>query len=175
MSYARFRTWVRDFLSRELRRPYSHAAFGLLLAGCMSHMTPRGKLDDTVQEVNMAARFGRTDIATERVAPSARAAFIKRHKLWGGDVRIVEVEYGGIEKITDSEAIILVGFGWFRPVEGVLRTTVVRQTWKNDQGSGPWYLYDEERANGDVGLLGEQTTVLTPGKKNMQFETTVIK
>ncbi len=146
-----------------------------LVVGCMGSMSPRAKLDDAVQEMNTAARFGRGDIAAERVAPAARPEYLKRHRLWGGDVRIVEVEYGGIEKITESEAIILVGFGWYRPNEGVLRTTTVRQTWRNDKGTGPWFLHDEERAGGDVGLLGEKTEVVTPEKKNVQFETTVIR
>lgn len=141
----------------------------------MASMSPRAKLDDAVQEMNTAARFGRGDIAAERVAPTARPEFMKRHRSWGGDVRIVDVEYGGIEKISDREAIILVGFGWYRPNEGVLRLTTVRQTWRNDKGVGPWFLYEEERASGDVGLLGEATKVVAPEKKNMQFETTVIR
>jgi hypothetical protein len=147
----------------------------LALSGCMGAMSPAAKLDDAVKETNDAARFGRTDLAIERVLPASRAEFAKRHRLWGSDVRIVDVEYGGLEKMTEGEAILVVGFGWFRPNEGVLRTTTVRQTWRNDKGRGPWYLDTEERVSGDLGLLGETVTVVKPEKKNVQFETTVIQ
>lgn len=147
----------------------------IALAGCMGGMSPAGKLDDAVKETNDAVRFGRTDLAVERVLPASRTAYVKRHRQWGNDVRIVDVEYGGVEKMTEGEAVVLIGFGWFRPSEGTLRTTTVRQTWRNDKGRGPWYLADEERAAGDPGLLGEQVTVVKPEAKKVQFETTVIR
>lgn len=175
MAWNRLRRLVLELLSRELKRPRAMFAAPLLLAGCMGGMSPAMKLDDAVKETNDAARFGRTDLAVERVVPEARAAFVKRHRLWGGDVRIVDVEYGGVEKMTEAEAVILVGFGWFRPNEGVLRNTMVRQTWRNDHGRGPWYLLDEERVGGDPGLLGEVVTVVRPESKKVLFETTVIK
>lgn len=175
MSWNRLRRLVLALLSRELKRPRAALIAPFALAGCIGGMSPAMKLDDAVKETNEAARFGRTDLAVERVVPAARTAFVKRHRLWGGDVRIVDVEYGGVEKMTGEEAVIIVGFGWFRPNEGVLRTTQVRQTWRNDRGRGPWYLLDEERVSGDPGLLGEQVTVMRPETKKVQFETTVIK
>jgi len=175
MAWNRLRRLVLALLSRELKRPRTLWLAPIALAGCMGGMSPAMKLDDTVKETNDAARFGRTDLAVERVMPEARSAFVKRHRFWGGDVRIVDVEYGGVERMTEGEAVIIVGFGWFRPNEGVLRNTMVRQTWKNDHGRGPWYLLDEERVAGDPGLLGEQVTVVRPETKKVQFETTVIK
>lgn len=185
MPWNRLRRVVLALLGRELRRPRSSlrlASFALVgglsavaLVGCMGAMSPAAKLDDAVKETNDAARFGRTDLAVERVLPASRAAFAKSHRMWGNDVRIVDVEYGGVEKMTEGEAIIVVGFGWFRPNEGVLRTTTVRQTWKNDRGRGPWFLSEEERTGGDPGLLGEAVTVVKPEAKKVQFETTVIR
>lgn len=175
MAWPRLRRFVLELLGKELKRPRTLAPLALVFTACMGAMTPAQKLDDVVKEANEAARFGRTDLAVEKVAPAARTAFVKRHRMWGGDVRIVDIEYAGVEKMSESEAVILVGFGWFRPAEGMLRTTTVRQTWKNDRGSGPWYLFDEERAGGDLGLLGETVTVVKPEKKNEHFETTVIK
>lgn len=173
--WPRIRRFVRDLLGKELKRPRTLAPLALALTACMGAMTPAQKLDDAVKETNEAARFGRTDLAVERVAPASRAAFAKRHRFWGADVRIVDVEYAGVEKMSESEAVILVGFGWFRPSEGTLRTTTIRQTWKNDRGTGPWFLTDEERVGGDLGLLGEAVTVVKPERKNEHFETTVIK
>lgn len=175
MPWPRLRRFIAAILANELKRPRTLAPFALAFTACMGAMTPAQKLDDAVKETNDAARFGRTDLAVERVAPVGRGAYIKRHRFWGADVRIVDVEYAGVEKMGAAEAIILVGFGWFRPAEGMLRTTTVRQTWKNDRGSGPWYLFDEERVSGDLGLLGEAVTVVHPERKNEHFETTVIK
>jgi len=165
---------VRRWLQR-LVAGLSPVAIGGLVAACTAPMTPAAKLNDVVQETNLAMRMGRNDIAIEHVSIEGRAQFIAHHKKWGGDVSIVDVDYGGIEKITEAEAVVLVEFQWFRPSEGQLRNTVVRQTWKNDKGSGPWWLAAEERASGDVGLLGDKVEVLTPPqKKNVHFETVTI-
>lgn len=165
-------------LRRWLQRVFaslSPAAVAGLVAACASPMTPGAKLNDAVQETNMAMRMGRNDIALENVAVAGRAAFMAHHKSWGGDVSIVDVELGGVEKMTKSEAVVLVGFQWFRPSEGELRATVVRQTWKNDDGSGPWFLFAEETASGDVGLFGDKKVkVVVPEKKNTHFETVTI-
>ena len=67
--------------------------------------------------------------------------------------------------MTETEAVIIVGFGWYRPAEGTLRTTMVRQTWRNDKGTGPWFLADEERVSGDLGLLGESVKVVVPERE----------
>jgi hypothetical protein len=166
-------------MSRRLRRRLAQL-FGFLLpalavTACMSPMTPAAKLNEAVQDTAMAMRFGRNDLAIERVAAIARAEFMKHHKLWGSELRIVDVELGGVEKVSEKEAVVLVNFSWFRPTEGQLRGTVVRQTWTNDDGSGPWFLANEERAAGDIGLLGElPVVVVTPEKKDTHFETTVI-
>lgn len=175
MAWNRLRRLVLNLLGRELKRPRTYAPLALAFTACMGAMTPAQKLDDAVKETNEAARFGRTDLAVERVAPASRSAFVKSHRSWGSDVRVVDVEYAGIEKMSPTEAIILVAFGWFRPSEGMLRATTVRQTWKNDKGSGPWYMTEESRVTGDLGLLGETVTVVVPEKKNSHFETTVIK
>lgn len=178
MSWDRLRQFVRDLLKKELNRPsvaLSLRIAPIALASCMGSMTPMMKLDDAVKETNDAARFGRTDLAVERVVPASRTAFVKRHRLWGNEVRIVDVEYGGVEKMTEGEAVIIVGFGWYRPAEGTLRTTMVRQTWKNDKGTGPWFLADEERVSGDLGLLGESVKVVVPERETKHFGTTVIK
>jgi hypothetical protein len=174
----RARTLLDRILERWLRRRHVAAwiAAAASLAGCAT-TSPRAKLDDAVQETNVAARFGRSDIAVERVLGESRDSFLKHHKAWGGDVRIVDVEFGAVEKMTDAEAVVLVAFGWFRPNEGQLHTTVVRQKWRAKGDSG-WWLVDEERASGDEGLLGDQP----PAKKGepakepprSRYETTTI-
>lgn len=185
------RTLLDRLLDRFLRRRQGRAWGALALASvtllvplalsasaCVTTPNTRAKLDDAVQETNVAARFGRGDIAVERVHASARAKFLEHHRRWGGDVRIVDVELGAIERMTGQEAVVLVSFGWFRPDEGRLRTTVLRQTWRTVAESG-WWLFEEDQASGDVGLLED------PSKKGdakaapsepprPRFETTTI-
>ena len=145
------------------------------MAACASPMTPAAKLNDVVQETNLALRFGRNDVAIEHVIATARSQFIAHHRTWGNELRIADVELGAVESLTERQAVVLVGFSWFRPTDGTLRTTLVRQTWKNDEGSGPWGLSAEERVSGDLGLLGETTVkTLVPEPKAVHFGTVTI-
>jgi hypothetical protein len=174
-----FKRFVRRLIRLSVARPHwiALACFApAAIAGCASSLSPRMKLDEAVQDMNTAARFGRIDLATERVAGTVRQDFLKRHRLWGADVRIVDVEIGSVEKMTEKEAVLYVSYSWFRPTVGSLRATTVRQTWKNNDGNADtWALYEEERAGGDVGLLGEPpVVVLKPETPKVRFETTRI-
>jgi len=166
----RVRRWLERFFAR-----LSPAAVAGLIAACASPMSPAAKLNDAVQETNLALRMGRNDIAMEHVSAEGRAKFLVHHKSWGNDVNVVDMELGGVEKMTGEEAVVLVDFQWFRPSEGALRNTIVRQTWKNDKGSGPWFLDAEERASGDHGLFSDDAVkVLVPEKKTVHFDTVTI-
>jgi hypothetical protein len=153
------RSLLDRVLARFFRRRFALAALATTAAGvtlgCATAANTRAKLDDAVQETNVAARFGRGDIAVERVAATARPAFLKRHKGWGRDLRIVDVEFGSVEKMGATEAVVLVSFEWQGKSDGLLRSTVVRETWKTDGSDTGWWLVDEERASGDIGLLGD--------------------
>jgi hypothetical protein len=175
-SLVRLRRRVLAWIRLELTRPRAAlAALALGTAACSASMGPKAKLDEAVQDYNTAARFGRLDIARERVASIARVGFAKRHALWGSDVRVVDVEMGSVEKSSNSEVTLLVAYSWFRPNEGTLRTTTVRQTWKTEAFAEGWTLQTEERASGDVGLLGEPpVSVLAPKKSEAHFQTLVI-
>jgi hypothetical protein len=61
--------------------------------------------------------------------------------------------------------------GWYRVAEGDLRTTIVRQHWHRFRSG--WLLDGEERADGDIGALGEAVEVLQPEapSKAAQFAT----
>ncbi len=137
---------------------------GLSLAalGCMGQ-TKVGKLQEAASNLNMATRFGRMDVATELVAPASLQDFAKRHAAWGGALRIVDVEYQGIQFVDDNKAIVFVAVGWQRPDEPNLRVTHLAQVW--DYGQGGWKLTDETRSAGDVGLIGEPTEYLRPDSR----------
>lgn len=108
----------------------------------------------------MNARFGRSDIAVESVAPSSREAFAERHRAWGTTIRIADIEVAGLHEVRNGDADVTVHATWYRADEEDLRTTTIKQHW-HEQGTA-WLLTGEERVDGDVGLLGEKVVYQTP-------------
>lgn len=111
------------------------------------------------QEFNVDSRFGRNELALDRVASSAREEFGAQHRGWGTSVRIAEVEVAGLRPQSERDAEVIVRVAWYRPDEQELRTTTLKQTWR-DQGS--WQLVSERRLDGDIGLLGEPIVYQRP-------------
>jgi hypothetical protein len=111
-------------------------------------------VQQAAQDLAVDARFGRMELAMERVAPRARDEFAARHKAWGSQIRIADVELSGTHKLNDREIEVLVHVTWYRQDESDLRQTTIRQHWRNING---WQLAQEERADGDTGVLGERT------------------
>lgn len=120
--------------------------------GCASMPTQASKAQDAAHDLNLNARFGRLELASERVAPEAREAFAERHKHWGGNVRIADLELVGF-RLGKKDAVTTVRYAWYRPNEQDLRSTSVRQTFRDHKGV--WLLVTEEHAEGDLGLFGE--------------------
>jgi hypothetical protein len=149
---------------------------GTLLVGlsaCIQNLTPAQRAQDAANEFSTAARFGRNDIALERVSKDERDNFLRQHAAWGSAVRIVDSEIAGM-RLTDKEhAEAMVAVSWQRADESEMRVTHVAQRWTSHKGA--WLLDAEERAGGDVGLLGEPTTVLRPTARPVQFQTITIR
>ena len=131
------------------------------------------KATDAARELNLAARFGRMDIAAGRAASEARAEFLRKRAMWGGDIRVVDVELAGMHMPDSDHAVFQVDYSWMRTNEGTLRSTRVTQRWTSLKG--PWSLESEKRAAGDVGLFGEHVEVLRPAQRDTQFATKVIR
>ena len=155
VAHSRPKDLVDRLIERFLRRRYAALLLLAGAAGCATVTNSATRLDESVEDANIGARFGRADVATLYVDRGARDAYVKRHHAWGNDVRIVDVEVGGLEKMSASEASVLVSYGWIRQDEGCLHTTVLRQKWHTSGGDAGWFLVDEERASGDLGLLGD--------------------
>jgi hypothetical protein len=128
---------------------------------------------DAAREANVAARFGRIDIAVGSTAPAARDEFLRRRATWGGDIRIVDVELGGLSMPDSDHAIFEVDYAWMRADEDSLRSTRITQRWTSSKGA--WVLESEKRAAGDIGLFGERVEVLRPPQRDAQFATKVIR
>lgn len=121
-------------------------------------------------------RFGRNEVAAQDVSDPYRQLFLDRHKEWGNDIRIGDVDLTGM-KITGDKAEVGVKISWYRTAEGDLKVTAIKQTWHDQKGT--WRLMSEERLDGPDGLWGENPKG-EPGaaplnanakKKNTQFPT----
>ncbi|WP_437754698.1 hypothetical protein [Sorangium sp. So ce1389] len=125
----------------------------LSLASCGIAPSSSQRLTEAALEMNTAARFGRMDVALERVGSRARQDFMSRHADWGTRIRVVDVEFGGFEMTQRDEAEVYLDVLWLPNDEATVRTTRIAQRWRDERGH--WELVDEERKDGDAGLLGE--------------------
>jgi hypothetical protein len=122
-------------------------------------------------ELNLNARFGRMELAAERVSPKARDQFFDRRRAWGGSVRIADYDMTGLKMKGDAETCVKIA--WYRANEGDLRVTTLKQKWHSD-AKGDWKLTEEQRLDGDLGLLGEPpvpVTAVTEAPRRSQFPT----
>jgi hypothetical protein len=112
------------------------------------------------------------DAALERVSNSGRADFIRKHAAWGAAIRVADCELSGLRFIDEETAEVMLTVSWQRIDESDLRGTQIVQHWKSSHGK--WLLESEERSAGDVGLLGESTTVVRATPTRTQFESIII-
>ena len=145
----------------------------LLVSGCLGNFTPAQRVQDAANDLTTATRFGRMDVAAERVSKAGRDQFARRHAGWGASIRIVDCDILALRLRDKEHADVSLGVNWQRIDDVEMRSTEVAQHWQDHQGA--WLLETEERASGDVGLLGEPTTVVRPKPSGAQFETITIR
>jgi hypothetical protein len=137
----------------SIARLASASLLALGLAGCFAPTSATQRLSDAAIDMNTAARFGRMDIAVEYVAVAAREEFARRHAGWGKRVRIVDIEFGGMDLKEKDEAEVFVNVTWQRPDDAIIRETRITQRWKDVRGT--WGVIAES-AEGDAGIFGER-------------------
>jgi hypothetical protein len=143
----------------------------IALAACFGQTGP-AKMQEAAIELNVNARFGRMELASERVAPKGRQDFFGHRQGWGGRVRVADTEVSGLKMTGDEDAEVTVRVAWFRPDEGELHVTVLRQAWHDFKGD--WKVVSEQRTDGDIGLLGERVVAAPDAPRertNAQFPT----
>ena len=143
------------------------------LTACMMMPSASDKASEAARELNLSARFGNMEVAVKKAAKHGREDFLRRHALWGGPIRIVDVELAGMNMPDSDHAVFQVDYSWMRSDESTMRSTRVTQHWSSLNGG--WAMESEERAAGDVGLFGEHVDVLRPAQRNAQFATKVIR
>ncbi|RLB49956.1 MAG: hypothetical protein DRJ42_19935, partial [Deltaproteobacteria bacterium] len=124
------------------------------LGGCLyQNMSPATKLRDSVEAGNEGARWGRMDIAYERIAPEYVRDYSRRHYDWGDGIQMADLDILRLEMAEDEDsATVTVAFGWYDYDTMNLHRTVVRQKWRST-GSGYFVLFEEEVIDGSDQLL----------------------
>jgi hypothetical protein len=145
----------------------------LLCSGCVRPPPPAERATNAARELNLAARFGRMDLAVAKAAPVARAEFVERRLQWGKGLRVVDVELAGLEMSEPGRALVYVDFAWVRSDEATLRNTRVSQLWSDEQGD--WQLTREQRVAGDLGLFGELVVRNAAPRRDVHFPTKTIR
>jgi hypothetical protein len=143
------------------------------LVACLSPPPPSERATDAARDLNLAARFGRMDLAAAHAADSVRGDFMKRREGWGKTVRILDTEMAGFEMADASSATVMVDVSWVRMDETTVRSTRVSQAWR-DETHGGWKLVREKRVAGDLGLFGEYVEMRPRQAKDVHFPVKVI-
>ena len=136
-------------------------------------MSPLQRMQDAANDLTTATRFGRMDMALERVSHASRDEFVRKHAAWGSTIRIADCDLSGLRFLDKEHAAVTLTISWQRIEESDLRGTQISQKWKDHRGR--WLLESEERVAGDVGLFGEPTTVVRAAQGRTQFESITIR
>jgi hypothetical protein len=151
---------VRPSKGPNWQRVVHVTAFAILLAtpvlGCATQADQRRRLMDQAQDLNVASRFGRLDVASQFAAPEAQPTFMQRRRSWGREIQILDTQLSHSQVKDENHAEVIVQVDWTRANEGLLRTTWVKQEW-NAGDRGAWKLEGEQQIDGDKGLFGEQS------------------
>jgi hypothetical protein len=131
------------------------------------------QVTDNARDLNLALRFGRTDVAISLTDEAARQAFRERHAQWGHGIQIMDYEIVSMAMPTPMEAEVQVDYQWSRADESTLRTTRLAQTWAN--GEQGWRLTRERRVAGDVGLFGEVMPLSQGPREDRHFPSRTIR
>lgn len=108
------------------------------------------RLTNAAYDLNTATRFGRMDVAVSHVASHAQADFMARHREWGRDMRVVDVELSGLRMVTPDTAEVTLAISWHRLSSANIETSFVAQKWTSTTDG--WKLATELRASGSPGL-----------------------
>lgn len=159
-----------------LRRGPVLVLFCALVTGCFAAPPPSQRVADVAREVNLAARFGRMEVALEHTSEGARARFSEHRRDWGNAVRVLDLELTGLSMKDAENATVVVDIQWMRVDEDLLRSTRVEQSWRGSTEDRGWSLVRERRVGGDLGLFGERVARLDPEPhQDVQFASKTIR
>lgn len=127
----------------------------LLTASCtlLQGLSASTRLRESVYGLNDETRWGRSNIATDRVLAAFRPYFIASHQKWGRDAVIADVDVRSMQLASNEEtATAEVAVAWSPPDSTDVRETVIRQSWHR-VGGQDFVLAEEDVISGDATLL----------------------
>lgn len=105
-------------------------------------------------------RWGRAELAADRVAPAFRERFVQAHAKWGQSIEIADVDLATLRMASDEEsATAILTVSWYALDTMDLATTQIRQRWEHKGGN--YVLAREAVISGDARLL-ERAAPATP-------------
>src|SRR5260370_12835959 len=80
---------------------------------CATPPTAMAHAQETAQQANLDARFGRNELVMEHVAPAARDAYAAHHRGWGTTVRVADLELAGMRAAHHHHLARTVRVAWY--------------------------------------------------------------
>lgn len=118
------------------------------------------RVTDAARELNLATRFGQSEIAVRHVAAAVQTDFLSRRAAWGKSIRVLDLELAGIHLADEDHASVTVDVAWSSVTDSLARSTKLTQEWQSERAG--WKLVRERRLAGDLGLFGEALPELAP-------------
>jgi hypothetical protein len=124
-----------------------------VLGGCfLMNVQADERLRESVYGLNEEARWGRIDLALERVSPAYQGKFARRRALWGRRIQIADSDMTHLKLDDDKDkATSLVAVSWYDYATMTVHQTLVQQHWKRVDIR--YMLTDERVLDGDPALL----------------------
>jgi hypothetical protein len=121
------------------------------LVGCPMPPSNAARMQQIASDFNTDVRFGRNELAVERVGEKEREDFLKRHKAWGKTVTLADYELVGAKLVDEDNADVSIKYDWYHSDENELHSTTVKQKWQSKKGD--WRLVGESCVDGDESLF----------------------
>jgi hypothetical protein len=127
----------------------------LAVSSCtLANMTPTARFQDAAYTLNDAARWGQVDIAAQYVSPKYLESFVSRHRTWGEDISIADVELVRMQLAEDRQsASSLITLNWYDTHGVTLRSSTIAQRWEAEKGN--FRLVEEKLSGGDPRIFAE--------------------
>jgi hypothetical protein len=118
----------------------------------LTHQGRMNALSDAVHDMVDETRWGRADLAADRVAPAFRARFVRAHAGWGERIEIADLDVSAMRMARDEEsATAVLTVQWYALDTMDLATTRIRQRW--ERSGNHFVLAGETILAGDPRLL----------------------
>ena len=127
------------------------AAF--FLGSCfLQNQAAVARLGDSVNGLADETRWGRTELAVDRVATEYRAKFLESHRRWGRDFQIADTDIQRmlIDEETDNATVVVI-VSWYDMRSMEANLTTIQQKWIT-AGRG-FILESEEVVEGNAALI----------------------